>query len=46
MMLNASRMPRASAERIDELFGRRLTRSVGPVMAAAATAAPNFDPSV
>ena len=46
MMLSASRMPRASAEKIEELFGRRLTRSVGPDMAAAATAAPAFDPSV
>ena len=36
MMLSASKMPRASAEKIDELFGRRLTRSFGPDMAAAA----------
>jgi hypothetical protein len=39
MMLGASKMPRASAEKTDEMFGRCLTRSFGPDMAAAATAA-------
>jgi hypothetical protein len=36
-------MPRAFAENIDEMFGRRSTRSFGPEMAAAA---PAFDQSV
>lgn len=50
-MRNSSRaakleMPRASAEKTDEMFGRRLTRSFWPDVAAAATPAPAFNPSV
>ena len=42
-MLSANKMPRASIEKIEELFGI-LMRSFGPDMVAAATAAPAFEP--
>ena len=43
MMLSSNITPRASAEKIDELFGRRLTRSSWHDMVAA-TIAPAFNP--
>ena len=46
MIFKASCMAHASADKIDELSGSRLTRSVAPDMAAAATADPAFEPSV
>ena len=39
-------MARASAEKIDELFGTRLMKIRVPHTAAAATDGPSFEPSV
>jgi len=45
-MSSGSSIPRASVEKIDELFGRRLLHNRDATMAADPTASPLLDPSV
>jgi len=45
-MYSANSIPRASAEKIDELFGRRFLHNRDATMATDPTASPLFDPSV
>jgi len=45
-MSSANSIPWASAEKIDELFGRRFLHIRDATMAADSTASPLFDPSV
>jgi len=45
-MSSANSILRASAEKLDELFGRRFLHSRDATMAADPTASPLFDPSV
>jgi len=46
IMSNASSIPQASAEKIDELFGRRFLHNPDAMMAVDTTASPLLDPSV